>query len=92
MPLLSILVPLYNEEEFIVPLLERVLAAPLPEGMAREILVVDDGSTDGSAEIVGALICVSLPNARSCSWITLPLNDTRLPRRENTTSKVCSSG
>src|SRR2546423_15160639 len=51
MPLLSILVPLYNEEEFIRPLLDRVLAAPLPEGMGREIVVVDDGSTDGSAEI-----------------------------------------
>jgi len=51
MPLLSILVPLYNEEEFIGPLLQRVLEAPLPEGMDREIVVVDDGSTDGSAEI-----------------------------------------
>src|SRR6266850_4823914 len=51
MPLLSILVPLYNEEEFIGPLLQRVLAARLPEGMDREIVVVDDGSTDGSAEI-----------------------------------------
>jgi glycosyltransferase involved in cell wall biosynthesis len=48
---LSILVPLYNEEEFIAPLLERVLAAPLPEDMQREIIVVDDGSTDGSGEI-----------------------------------------
>ena len=45
---ISILVPLYNEEEFIEPLLERVLAAPLPEGLEREIIVVDDGSTDGS--------------------------------------------
>jgi glycosyltransferase involved in cell wall biosynthesis len=53
--LLSVLVPLYNEEEFISPLLERVLAAPLPEGMGREIIVVDDGSTDGSAEIVAEL-------------------------------------
>ena len=49
--LLSVLVPLYNEEEFIGPLLERVLAAPLPDGMGREIVVVDDGSTDGSAEV-----------------------------------------
>jgi glycosyltransferase involved in cell wall biosynthesis len=47
----SILVPLFNEEEFIAPLLERVLAAPLGAGWEREILVVDDGSTDGSAEI-----------------------------------------
>src|SRR5712671_1527280 len=48
---LSILVPLYNEEEFVGPLLQRVLDAPLPDGMDREIIVVDDGSTDGSAEI-----------------------------------------
>ncbi len=52
---LSILVPLYNEEEFIAPILERVLEAPLPEGMDREILVVDDGSSDGSAEIVAEM-------------------------------------
>ena len=49
---LSILIPLYNEEEFIQPLLERVLSAPLPEGMEREIIVVNDCSTDGSAEAV----------------------------------------
>jgi len=49
---LSILIPLYNEEEFVGTLLERVLAAPLPEGVGREIVVVDDGSTDGSAGIV----------------------------------------
>src|SRR5438128_8345369 len=52
---LSILVPLYNEEEFIGPLLQRVLDAPLPDGMDREIIVVDDGSTDGSAEIAEEL-------------------------------------
>jgi glycosyltransferase involved in cell wall biosynthesis len=52
MPLLSVLVPLYNEEEFIGPLLDRVVRAPLPDGMTREVIVVDDGSTDGSAEIV----------------------------------------
>src|ERR1039457_1242804 len=49
---LSILIPLYNEEEFVGTLLERVLSAPLPQGVGREIVVVDDGSTDGSAAIV----------------------------------------
>lgn len=50
--LLSILIPLYNEEEFVGTLLRRVLDAPLPGGMDREIIVADDASTDGSAEIV----------------------------------------
>lgn len=48
---LSILIPLYNEEEFIAALLNRVLEAPLPNGLEREIIIVDDGSKDGSAEI-----------------------------------------
>ncbi len=55
MPLLSILIPLYNEEEFIGPLLDRGLSAPLPDAMEREVVVVDDGSTDGSAEIAEEL-------------------------------------
>lgn len=50
--LLSILIPLFNEEEFIATLLRRVLDAPLPEGVASEIIVVDDASSDASAEIV----------------------------------------
>ena len=49
---LSILIPLYNEEEFIQPLLDRVLRAPYPEGVDFEIIVVNDCSTDGSAEAV----------------------------------------
>jgi len=55
-PSLSILVPLYNEEEFIASLLDRVLAAPVPGGMDRELIVVDDGSNDGSAEAVQAFM------------------------------------
>ncbi|MBV9768036.1 MAG: glycosyltransferase family 2 protein, partial [Bryobacterales bacterium] len=51
----SILVPLYNEEDFVAALLERVIAAPLPEGFDREIIVVDDGSTDRSVEEVEAV-------------------------------------
>jgi len=50
MPLVSILIPAYNEEEFLPAVIERVLAAPLPAGVEREILIVDDGSTDGTPE------------------------------------------
>jgi glycosyltransferase involved in cell wall biosynthesis len=49
---LSILIPLFNEEEFVGELLKRVAAAPLPCDLNREIIVVNDGSKDGSVEVV----------------------------------------
>ena len=59
---ISVLIPLYNEEEFIQEVLERVLAAPLPDTFDREIIVVDDHSRDGSPEIVENFIA-SCPGA-----------------------------
>jgi glycosyltransferase involved in cell wall biosynthesis len=53
--LVSILVPLYNEEEFVGALIERVLAAPLLDNLDREVVIVDDCSTDGSLEVVQGL-------------------------------------
>ena len=60
---LSVLIPLYNEEEFIRELLARVVAAPLPDGLDREIVIVDDGSTDGSIEAAESFIatCSDVP-------------------------------
>lgn len=44
---LSIIIPLFNEKETVIELINRVKSAPLPEGMQREIIIVDDASTDG---------------------------------------------
>jgi len=52
---LSVIVPAYNERPTVEQLLARVAAAPLPEGMEREIVVVDDGSTDGTRELLAEL-------------------------------------
>lgn len=51
-PLVSIIIPVWNEEEYLGEVLRRVLRAELPG--EREILVVDDGSTDGSGEVAEA--------------------------------------
>jgi glycosyltransferase involved in cell wall biosynthesis len=48
---LSIVIPVYNEEQFIAEVLQRVVSVPL-DGVDKEIIVVDDGSTDASFEIV----------------------------------------
>jgi len=47
---LSVVVPLYNELGNVDPLVERVTAAMAELGRPWELVVVDDGSTDGSAE------------------------------------------
>jgi glycosyltransferase involved in cell wall biosynthesis len=53
--LVSVIIPIYNEHQYVERILERVQAAPLPEGLQREIIVVDDGSTDGTTIILGNL-------------------------------------
>jgi glycosyltransferase involved in cell wall biosynthesis len=46
----SILIPVYNEEELVAAAVERVLALPLWDSVPVEAIAVDDGSTDGSGE------------------------------------------
>src|SRR5439155_20824773 len=45
---LSVLVPVYNEAGTARALLARVMAVPIP----KEIIVVDDRSTDGTREVL----------------------------------------
>lgn len=49
---LSIIIPAFNEEGSVGQILNQVLDAPLPEGIGREILVVDDASSDATTERV----------------------------------------
>lgn len=51
---LSIIIPAYNEEKFIGHLIEKVLAVDLsPFGLSKEVIVIDDCSTDRTAEVAG---------------------------------------
>jgi len=52
-PLLSIIVPVYNEVKTVGMVLDRLQQLDLP--LAREIIVVDDGSTDGTGELLARL-------------------------------------
>src|SRR4051812_24127928 len=49
---ISIIIPVYNEFSSLPAVLRRVADAPLPEGCEKEIIVVDDGSTDGTTDLV----------------------------------------
>ena len=52
---LSILMAVYNEEATLRRCLERILDTPLPGGLAREIVLVDDGSKDSTWRIAQRL-------------------------------------
>jgi len=50
--MVSIVIPIYNEEKVIPQLYKRLLSAAPAWGEAYEIILVDDGSTDNSLEIM----------------------------------------
>ena len=50
--IVSIVIPVYNEALLLPMVLERVAAAPLPSGCEKEIIVVDDGSTDSTRAVL----------------------------------------
>ena len=52
---LSVVVPLYNEEESLPHLVEQLLEALRPSGERFELVLVNDGSSDGTAEVLEQL-------------------------------------
>ena len=66
---LSVVAPAHNEEENIPRLVDEVEAALRPLGLRFEFVIVDDGSTDKSREVVRSLMpgrpwlrCVAMTN------------------------------
>lgn len=49
---LSIIIPCYNEEKTIIPLLTKVNAVSLLDNIIKEIMIIDDCSTDNSEMLV----------------------------------------
>ncbi len=53
--LVSFVVPAYDERAYIGEVVKALDAVKLPDGVNREIVVVDDGSTDGTADYLETL-------------------------------------
>ena len=66
MPSVSVVIPCYNEAGTIEAIVDAVLASPLPD---PELIVVDDGSTDGSAEVIARAVASKVKRV-----ITHPVN------------------
>ncbi|MEB3202659.1 MAG: glycosyltransferase family 2 protein [Synechococcus sp.] len=54
-PELSVVVPLYNEEESVTQLAAQILAVVRPLGLGFELVLVDDGSKDNTAHLLSGL-------------------------------------
>ena len=52
---LGVIIPVFNERRLLPLAVERLDATPLPRGVARTLFVVDDGSTDGTSDVVRGL-------------------------------------
>ena len=64
---ITALVPVYNEAENLKPLVEKLASDLGALGRSHEILVVDDGSTDGTLEALRGLRA-SIPSLRAISF------------------------
>ena len=64
MQTLSILIPVYNEQAYLERLVERVVAARIPEGLQKEIVIVNDASEDKTPEVIKRL-CGRFPDIRA---------------------------
>ncbi|HDS74833.1 MAG TPA: glycosyltransferase, partial [Firmicutes bacterium] len=54
-PQLSLVIPLLNEVESIRPLYDRIISVLEAESYTAEIIFVDDGSRDGSYDVIGQI-------------------------------------
>ena len=53
---LSILIPLYNEEKTILSVLKKIESINLINNIKKEIIIINDCSTDSSKDIVSNYI------------------------------------
>ena len=51
----SIVIPVYNEEENLPDLVARISEAMTPSGFSFELICVDDGSRDNSVQVLNQL-------------------------------------
>jgi len=49
---LSVIIPVYNEENFVCNTLDKVIGVKLEYGLEKEIIIVDDCSSDGTVKII----------------------------------------
>lgn len=71
---LSLVIPCYNENDRIPKLVKTIKAFDADWGGALEVIIVDDGSTDGTAKKAGQLLEKAFSSGKLYQIIELPNN------------------
>ncbi len=85
-PDISVVVPLYNEEESLSELAAWVARVCRAEGLSYEVIFVDDGSRDGSWVVVERLATASPGVVRGIKFSRNYGNCTQVSRRRGARS------
>lgn len=71
----SIVIPVYNEAATVSALLDSVLKQPLPQGLLKELVLVESNSTDGSRAKVEAFCRQALATTPPAAQVQLILQE-----------------
>ena len=75
---LSIIIPVYNEEKTINKLLQKIATLKLMQNIQKEIIIINDCSTDSSKEKIQFFIIVfvlkRMKHLRSTPEISIDIN------------------
>ncbi|TSC88377.1 MAG: Glycosyltransferases involved in cell wall bioproteini [Microgenomates group bacterium Gr01-1014_16] len=61
----SIIIPVFNEQKTIAQILKRVFAARIPSGFIKEIIVVNDASTDRTLAFIPKSSCILISHPQN---------------------------
>ena len=56
---LSIIIPVFNEERTLNSILNKILEVKLSDGIGKEMIIIDDCSTDNSNRLANEFILVN---------------------------------
>ena len=72
MPTLSIIVPAYNEAPTVATILDKLIEAPLSFSVRKEIVVINDGSTDDTKSVLDGFV-INFKNRKDAAALNCSL-------------------
>jgi len=92
MPTLHIVIPVFNERGTLEPCVRGVLAAPMPEGWARHLTLIDDHSSDSHFFAVQGLVDLLQSESQPMTFLRHVVNQGKGAALQTGFDSILSSG